>query len=83
MYAAKLLTSDKLKKLASIGKFIIYTKDYNGLIDLIQVSPDELYAKMLIFLDNQEPLLYDPYMKNVFSCIITNKKIPNIEKKNT
>ena len=62
-------------------KFIIYTKDYNGLIDLIQVSPDELYAKMLIFLDNQEPLLYDPYMKNVFSCIITNKKIPNIEKK--
>ena len=74
------MNDKQLNELASVGQFVIYTKDYNGLIDLIQLNPDNLYEKMLIFINNQPPILYDSYMRSVFSSIIKNKKILPTEK---
>ena len=80
VHAAKCLSLQKFRNLASAGKFYLYNEEYNGLIHLITQSPPDLYAKFSIFLANQPPRLYDSSMKSIFSWIISQRKIPKAEK---
>ena len=83
IHAAISMQYDEFQKLSSLGKSIyIYNEKYNGLIDLIQLCPEDLYAKLEILLETQIPNIYDTSMKSALSWIIFQKKIPVKDKLN-
>jgi len=71
---------ENFERLIALGEFFLYNDDYNTVLRLIQRCPQGLYEKLKALVLRQKLNLFDSSRKNIFSCVMTQKKIPLVEK---